>query len=82
MESKGLLISARGMTMFGDIDFQRDASKTGLQLFPARLFIFGNPAAGTPLIQAAPTSPLDLPLNVLVTQDPDGVAWLRYNSPS
>ena len=77
-----LLIKTRSMIIFGDVDFQRDAERAGLRLWPARLFIFGNPASGTPLIQAAPTSALDFPLKVLVTQDLSGGVWLRYNSPA
>jgi uncharacterized protein (DUF302 family) len=77
-----LLIQTRSMITFANIDFQRDAERAGLRLWPARLFIFGNPTSGTPLMQAAPTSALDLPLKVLVTQDTSGSVWLRYNSPA
>ena len=76
------LIKARSMTIFGDIDFKRDAEKAGLTLWPARLYIFGNPAAGTPPIQAAATSALDFPMKVLITEEPSGGVWLRYNSPA
>jgi uncharacterized protein (DUF302 family) len=76
-----LLIKLRNLIVFDDIDFERDAERAGLMMWPARLFIFGSPAAGTPLMQAAPTSALDFPLKVLVTQDLSGDVWLRYNSP-
>jgi uncharacterized protein (DUF302 family) len=77
-----LLIKTGSMTIFGDIDFKRDAEKAGLTLWPARLYIFGNPAAGTPLIQAAATSALDFPMKVLITEELSGGVWLRYNSPA
>ena len=48
---------------------------------PTRLLIFGNPKAGTPLMIAAPTPAVDLPLKVLVSEDGNGRARLSYNSP-
>jgi uncharacterized protein (DUF302 family) len=45
------------------------------------LVIFGKPEAGTPLMQAAPTAGIDLPMKALVWQDAEGVAWLLYNDP-
>jgi uncharacterized protein (DUF302 family) len=46
----------------------------------SQLVIFGNPTAGTPLMQCAPTAALDLPLKVLVWEDANGQAWLSFNS--
>jgi uncharacterized protein (DUF302 family) len=48
---------------------------------PTVLLIFGNPLAGTPIMLAAPTAAIDLPLKVLLWQDPDGKVWLSYNDP-
>jgi len=48
---------------------------------PERMLIFGNPKAGTPLMQAVPASGLDLPLKVLVWEDAQGKAWVAYNRP-
>ena len=48
---------------------------------PTMLLVFGNPKAGTPVMVATPTSALDLPLKVLVSQDTNGKVWLRYNAP-
>ena len=49
---------------------------------PAKLLIFGSPKAGTPLMQAAPSTAIDLPLKILVTEDPAGKTWISYNSPT
>jgi uncharacterized protein (DUF302 family) len=43
--------------------------------------IFGNPKAGTPLMLAAPSSAIDLPLKILVWEDGQGKVWISYNSP-
>ena len=74
-------VAARGLTIFGRIDFAADAAATGLMLAPARLLIFGDPKAGTPLIVAASTAALDLPLKVLVWRAADGATWVGYNDP-
>ncbi|WP_248295146.1 DUF302 domain-containing protein [Paraburkholderia sp. UYCP14C] len=74
------LIRERGLTVFASIDFSGDAACAGLTMPFSRLVIFGNPKAGTPLMQLAPTAALDLPLKVLVWEDADGRAWLSFNS--
>ncbi|MBB5456431.1 DUF302 domain-containing protein [Paraburkholderia sp. Cpub6] len=74
------LILERGLTVFACIDFSGDAGREGLAMPFSRLLIFGNPKAGTPLMQLAPTAALDLPLKVLVWEDADGRAWLSFNS--
>jgi uncharacterized protein (DUF302 family) len=74
------LILERGLTIFARIDFRGDAERAGLAMQFSRLVIFGNPKAGTPLMQLAPTAALDLPLKVLVWEDADGRAWLSFNS--
>ncbi len=48
---------------------------------PTRLLIFGSAKAGTPLMLAAPSVAIDLPLKVVVRQDADGHTWISYNSP-
>jgi uncharacterized protein (DUF302 family) len=52
-----------------------------MQLRPTAVLIFGNPRAGTPLMQAVQTVGIDLPLKALVWQDGDGKTWLAYNDP-
>lgn len=61
-------IESKGMTIFAKIDHQEEGRKAGLTMQPATVIIFGNPKAGTPLMQQEPTFALQLPLKVLVTQ--------------
>jgi uncharacterized protein (DUF302 family) len=75
------LLAARGLQLFAKIDFTGDARKSGLEMPPTQLLIFGNPKGGTPVMVAAPQSALDLPLKVLVSQDAAGKVWLTYNTP-
>jgi uncharacterized protein (DUF302 family) len=75
------LLAARGMTVFAKINFTSDAKKSGLEMPPMLLMVFGNPKGGTPVMIAAPGSALDLPLKVLFSQDADGKVWLSYNTP-
>ena len=74
-------VAQRGLTVFGRIDFAADAAAVGLVLRPTRLLLFGNPRAGTPLIAAASTVALDLPLKVLVWEAADATVWIGYNRP-
>ena len=74
-------VAARGLAVFTRIDFSGDAAKAGLTLRPMRALVFGNPASGTPLMIAAPTAAIDLPLKVVVYEDDDGKVWISYNSP-
>ena len=76
---KGML-KANGVTVFAVVDHDGEAKKAGLSLRPTKLVIFGNPKAGTPVMQAAPTSAIDLPLKILVWQDDEGKVWVSYNS--
>jgi uncharacterized protein (DUF302 family) len=58
-----------------------EAAKVGLKMPTTKLLIFGDPKAGTPLMLAAPSIALDLPLKILVAQDSQGKVWISYNSP-
>ncbi len=51
-------------------------------MLPTKLLIFGNPKAGTPLMLAAPSVAIDLPLKILVWEDSQGKVWVSYNSPA
>jgi uncharacterized protein (DUF302 family) len=75
------LMAGRGLTEFAKIDFTADAKKAGLTMPPMLLIVFGNPKGGTPIMVAAPTSALDLPLKVLISEDAGGKVWLSYNTP-
>jgi uncharacterized protein (DUF302 family) len=74
-------VAARGLTVFARIDFAADAAAVGLALRPTRLLVFGNPLAGTALLNVAPTAGIDLPLKVLIWEAADGTATVAYNSP-
>lgn len=75
------MIVGRGLKLFARIDHSGEAEKAGLKMNPAQLLIFGSPAAGTPVMVAAPTSAIDLPLKVLVWGNRDGAVHLTYNNP-
>jgi uncharacterized protein (DUF302 family) len=75
------LVFKKGLKLFARIDFSADALGAGLALRPMQMLVFGNPAAGTPLLSAAPRSGLDLPLKALVWEDIDGTVRLSYNAP-
>ncbi len=75
------LARVRGMTIFAQIDCSGDAERSGLVLRPTGLVILGNPKGGTPLMVAAPTVAIDLPLKVLAWEDAQGKTWVAYNEP-
>jgi uncharacterized protein (DUF302 family) len=72
------ILQAKKIQVFADIDHAAGARQVGLPLPPTRVVIFGNPQAGTPLMQSRQTVGLDLPLRVLVWEDEAGKAWLTY----
>jgi uncharacterized protein (DUF302 family) len=74
------LLSARGVKIFALVDHSGEAESAGLHMPPTKLLIFGNPKAGTPLMLAAPSSAIDLPLKILVAENADGVVRISYNS--
>lgn len=74
-------LKEHGITIFARLDFAADAAQSGLNMRPERMLIFGNPKAGTPLMQAVPASGLDLPLKVLAWEDAQGKTWVAYNRP-
>jgi len=76
---KGIL-QAKGVTLFALVDHSREAEKVGMKMRPTKLLIFGNPKGGTPVMLAAPSIAIDLPLKILIWEDGQGQAWLSYNS--
>jgi uncharacterized protein (DUF302 family) len=76
------ILQSKGVTLFALIDHSGEAEKAGVKMPPTKLFIFGNPKAGTPLMLAAPSSAIDLPLKILVWEDAHGKVWVSYNSPA
>ena len=75
------LLKEKGVTVFALIDHSGEAAKAGLEMRPTQLLIFGSPKAGTPVMVAAPSVAIDLPLKALAWQDAQGKVWLSYNAP-
>ena len=73
--------AADGWIVFSEIDHAAATKEVGLEMRPRTLIIFGNPKGGTPLMQAAQTLGIDLPLKALVWQDGTGKTWIGYNDP-
>jgi uncharacterized protein (DUF302 family) len=74
-------LATRGLQVFAFVDHSGEAAKVGMKMRPTKLLIFGSPKAGTPLMIAAPSLAIDLPLKALVWEDEEGKVWVSYNSP-
>jgi len=81
VEKLKTILQSKGVALFALIDHSGEAEKVGFKMPPTKLLIFGSPKAGTPLMLAAPSIAIDLPLKILVWQDAQGKVWLSYNSP-
>jgi uncharacterized protein (DUF302 family) len=75
-------LKTKNITVFARIDHTAGAAAVAMPLRPTEVLIFGNPKAGTPLMQASQTIGIDLPLKILAWQDAGGKVWLTYNDPS
>jgi uncharacterized protein (DUF302 family) len=76
------LLEQKGVKLFCLVDHSGEALAAGLTMPPTKLLIFGNPKAGTPLMLAAPSTALDLPLKILVAETPEGTVQLSWNDPT
>jgi uncharacterized protein (DUF302 family) len=76
------ILQGKGVTLFALVDHSGEAEKVGMKMPPTKLLIFGSPKAGTPLMLAAPSIAIDLPLKILVWEDAHGKAWVTYTSPA
>jgi uncharacterized protein (DUF302 family) len=74
-------LTTRGLQIFARVDHSGEAEKAGLKMRPTKVLIFGSPKAGTPVMVAAPSIAIDLPLKVLIAEDENGKVWIIYNSP-
>src|SRR5712692_8334729 len=74
------ILQEKGVTLFALVDHSGEAAKVGMKMRPTKLLIFGNPKAGTPVMLAAPSSAIDLPLKILIWEDGEGKVWVTYNS--
>jgi len=73
--------AGKGLQVFALIDHSGEAEKVGLTMKPTKVLIFGSPKAGTPLMVAAPSLAIDLPLKALVAEDAAGKVSVTYNDP-
>jgi uncharacterized protein (DUF302 family)/uncharacterized membrane protein YidH (DUF202 family) len=76
------ILQSKGVTLFALVDHSGEAEKVGLKMLPTKLLIFGSPKAGTPLMLAAPSIAIDLPLKILVSEDTAGKVWISWNTPA
>lgn len=75
------VLKEKNMTVFKVVDHAKGAEKVGLKLRPTTVVIFGNPKVGTLLMQCGQSAGIDLPMKMLVRQDPLGKVWITYNDP-
>jgi uncharacterized protein (DUF302 family) len=73
-------LKAKGVAIFALVDHSGEAEKVGMHMPATKLLIFGNPKGGTPLMLAAPSIAIDLPIKILVAEDAEGKVWVSYNS--
>jgi uncharacterized protein (DUF302 family) len=81
VEKLKTILVANNVTLFAVVDHSGEAERAGLRMRNTKLLIFGNPVLGTPLMVAAPTAALDLPLKILVSEGADGRTRIAYNDP-
>jgi uncharacterized protein (DUF302 family) len=82
MDRLAASVTGRGIPILARIDHAAAAAEVGMELRPTEVLIFGNPRAGTPLMQTAQTIGIDLPLKVLVWEDETNQTWLAYSDPA
>ncbi|MFM0149849.1 DUF302 domain-containing protein [Paraburkholderia sp. RL18-085-BIA-A] len=75
-------LASHGVTLFADIDQSAAAAHAGTTLRSTRLFLFGNPKGGTPLMQANPHAAVELPLRAVVWEDDHGTTRIDYQDVS
>jgi uncharacterized protein (DUF302 family) len=76
-----VVLGAKGIPILARINHAAGAITAGLSMRPTEVLIFGNARAGTPLMLAAPSLALDLPLRTLIWEDETGAVWVSYNTP-
>jgi uncharacterized protein (DUF302 family) len=82
VEKLEALFKEKGIKLFTIIDHSDAAASAGLTMPPTKVLLFGNPKGGTPLMVAAPSLAIDLPLKILVAEDAQGKVWLSWNDPA
>lgn len=81
LERLRAILESKGLIIFAVIDHSGEAAKVGMQMKRTQLLIFGSPKGGTPVMVAAPTVAIDLPLKALVWEDAEGKVWITQNTP-
>jgi len=76
------LLAEKNIKLFTIVDHSGEAASIGLHMPATKLLIFGNPKAGTPVMLSAPSAALDLPLKILLAQEPDGTTQVSWNDPA
>ncbi len=79
---QGAIEGNEALTVMAELDHAENAASAGLELPPTRLIVFGNPALGTPLMQAQQSIGIDLPQKMLVWESEDGEVFVAYNDPA
>jgi uncharacterized protein (DUF302 family) len=75
------VLRTNGMNIVARVNHAQAAAGAGMELRPTELLIFGNPQAGTPLMQRSQTAAIDFPQKALVWQDEQGQVWISFNDP-
>lgn len=75
------ILREKQVKLFAVIDHSGEAKQAGLEMHPTKVVIFGNPRGGTPLMVAAPSTAIDLPLKLLIWEDGEGKVWITWNTP-
>lgn len=81
LERLEAILKSKGLTIFARVDHSGEAARIGMEMHPTQLLIFGSPKGGTPVMLAAPSVAIDLPLKALVWEDDQGKVWITQNSP-
>jgi len=79
VERLTLVLAEKKIKLFAVVDHSAEASTVGLQMPTTKLLIFGSPKAGTPVMLSSPSAALDLPLKILLVQEPDGTTLVSWN---
>jgi uncharacterized protein (DUF302 family)/uncharacterized membrane protein YidH (DUF202 family) len=76
------MLQEKNIQLFALVDHSGEAAKVGMKMPPTKLMIFGNPKGGTPVMRAAPSVAIDLPLKLLVWENSAGKTQISYNDPA
>lgn len=78
---KNSLDEKSAISIMAEVDHQKNAENSGLELLPTKIIIFGNPKLGTPLMQEKQSIAIDLPQKILVWENSVGDVFVSYNDP-